>query len=289
MRNRSYMPVGVIQESQWEGKKMIIFIRPIRRLLFGFTPSHRMSLAHLLKRQPFRAFDYKRSLNRSIASLRPQLKRAMGKKKSNTPGEEYLLLPSPPSTLGIVDTHTHVAFTFEYYRGRYKAGKHATVYDFVRTMYEGRNVESIVDVWCEAPVRKLWKEFADSALTHEDRQRVWGGIEYWFVIGVFSFFLFYIYQLLGWWWVMNGNRRPSVSSSLSYDALRSAQSITHSHDARSYNDQVEKDMCVGTCSFLIYTWLTWSLSTPFQHWSHGPSSLCWMGRNGAWLSLRQLA
>ncbi|KAF8811421.1 Metallo-dependent hydrolase [Phlegmacium glaucopus] len=135
----------------------------------------------------------------------------MGKKKSNTPGEEYLLLPTPPSTLGIVDTHTHVASTFEYYRGRYKQGKHTTVYDFVRTMYEGRNVESIVDVWCEAPVRKQWKEFADSALTHNDRQTLWGGLEYWFVIGV------------------------------------------HPHDAKSYNDKVEKDIleaiahprCVG--------------------------------------------
>ncbi|KAF8811765.1 Metallo-dependent hydrolase [Phlegmacium glaucopus] len=66
------------------------------------------------------------------------------------------------------------------------------LYDFVRTMYEGRNVESIVDVWCEAPT-------------------LWGGLEYWFVIGV------------------------------------------HPHDAKSYNDQVEKDIieaiahprCVG--------------------------------------------
>jgi len=85
------------------------------------------------------------------------------------------------------------------------------VYDFVRTMYEGRNVESIVDVWCEAPVNKQWKEFADSALNHENMQRLWGGLKYWFVMGV------------------------------------------HPHDAKSYNDQVEKDIleamahprCVG--------------------------------------------
>lgn len=109
----------------------------------------------------------------------------MGKKKSTTPGEEYLLLPTPPSLLGIVDTHTHVASTYEYYRGRYKQGKYNTVHDFVRSMYEGRNVESIVDVWCEAPVRKQWKEFADSALNHEDRQRLWGGLEYWFVLGAY--------------------------------------------------------------------------------------------------------
>lgn len=137
--------------------------------------------ALLLKRQPL-------TLNRSLASLTPQLKPQMGRnnKPSTTPGEQYLLLPTPPSTLSIVDTHTHVAPTYEYYRGRYKQGKYTTVYDFVRSMYQGRNVESIVDVWCDAPVRKDWKEFADSALSHEDRQKVWGGTEYWFVLGACS-------------------------------------------------------------------------------------------------------
>ncbi|KAF8968551.1 hypothetical protein BDZ97DRAFT_1915998 [Flammula alnicola] len=131
----------------------------------------------------------------------------MAKKKSSTPGEENLLLPTPPSTLPIVDTHTHVASTFDFYRGRYKEGKHVDVYDFVKTMYEGRNVEAIVDVWCDAPVHKIWKEFADAAMEKEK----WGGMEYWFVMGV------------------------------------------HPHDAKSYTDDVEKDIleamahprCVG--------------------------------------------
>ncbi|EDR07031.1 uncharacterized protein LACBIDRAFT_328304 [Laccaria bicolor S238N-H82] len=48
-------------------------------------------------------------------------------------------------------------------------------------MYEGR---TIVDVWCDAPVQKSWKTFADSALTPEDRLSRWGGIEYWFALGV---------------------------------------------------------------------------------------------------------
>jgi TatD DNase family protein len=103
----------------------------------------------------------------------------MAKKKSSTPPEENLLLPTPPSSLPIVDTHTHIAATFEYYRGRYKAGRYLDVYEFVKAMYANRNVEAVVDVWCEAPVRKLWKEFADSAL---DREK-WGGLEYWFVMG----------------------------------------------------------------------------------------------------------
>ncbi|KAL0056648.1 hypothetical protein AAF712_016745 [Marasmius tenuissimus] len=51
-------------------------------------------------------------------------------------------------------------------------------------MYEGKQVDAIVDVWCEAPVQRLWKEFADSALTEEDRRAKWGGLEYWFAMGV---------------------------------------------------------------------------------------------------------
>ncbi|RDB15951.1 putative deoxyribonuclease TATDN2 [Hypsizygus marmoreus] len=108
----------------------------------------------------------------------------MGKKKSNTPAEENLILPTPPSTSAIVDTHTHVASTFAMYRTRYKEGKYTDVFEFLRTMYEGRNVETILDVWCEAPVQKLWKEFADSATSAEDRANKWAGVNYWFVMGV---------------------------------------------------------------------------------------------------------
>ncbi|KAG6826950.1 hypothetical protein H0H92_013787 [Tricholoma furcatifolium] len=135
----------------------------------------------------------------------------MGKKKSSTPSESFLALPTPPSTSAIVDTHTHLASTFEMYRHRYKEGKIPDVYEFVKQLYEGRNVEAVVDVWCEAPVRSLWKTFADSALTLEGREKTWSGMEYWFVMGV------------------------------------------HPHEAKSYNDDVEKDIleamahprCVG--------------------------------------------
>ncbi|KIM37399.1 hypothetical protein M413DRAFT_448467 [Hebeloma cylindrosporum] len=120
----------------------------------------------------------------------------MAKKKPSTPTEENLLLPTPPSSLPIVDTHTHVAATFEHYRGRYKEGRYHDVYEFVKAMYTDRQVEAIVDVWCEAPVRKIWKEFADSASDTEK----WGGLQYWFAMGV------------------------------------------HPHDAKKYNDSVEKDI-----------------------------------------------
>jgi TatD DNase family protein len=106
----------------------------------------------------------------------------MPKKKSTTPSEDNLLLPTPPTLLPIVDTHTHVATTFEYYRGRYKQGRYTNVFDFVTEMYEGRRVEALLDVWCEAPVQKLWKEFADAALD-KSATRKWGSIEYWFALG----------------------------------------------------------------------------------------------------------
>lgn len=115
----------------------------------------------------------------------------MGKKKSSTPGEEHLLLPVHPSRAErpetdhelTVDTHTHLVSTFNAYQAAYKPGKYQTIWEFVRNMYGGRRVEAIVDVWCEAPVLKQWKEIADSALTEEQREKDWGGIDYWFVMG----------------------------------------------------------------------------------------------------------
>ncbi|KAI0779645.1 hypothetical protein C8Q74DRAFT_1199416 [Fomes fomentarius] len=115
----------------------------------------------------------------------------MGKnKKSSTPGEQHLLLPQHPHRSApdvrtpIVDTHTHLLSTFSLYRSKYKTGKYATIYDFVREVYRGHSVDAIVDVYCEAPEHETWKEVADSALTVEDRKEKWGGLEYWFVMGV---------------------------------------------------------------------------------------------------------
>ncbi|KAJ7621316.1 hydrolase [Roridomyces roridus] len=92
--------------------------------------------------------------------------------------------PAVSSASPIVDTHTHLASTFEAYRLKYPNGEYKTVYDFVRGLYVPAGVQEIVDVWCEAPVRPLWREFADSALTEEKRRDLWGGMGYWFVMGV---------------------------------------------------------------------------------------------------------
>ena len=53
-----------------------------------------------------------------------------------------------------------------------------------------QNVQSIVDVWCEAPVLSTWKELADSAISEEDRKEKWGGLDYWFVMGTSLFTLY---------------------------------------------------------------------------------------------------
>ncbi|KIJ62503.1 hypothetical protein HYDPIDRAFT_114639 [Hydnomerulius pinastri MD-312] len=106
-------------------------------------------------------------------------------KKNSVPNEKHLSLPAhAEATTPIIDTHTHLLTTFSSYKSKYRAGKYDNVWDFVRGLYEGRNVKAIVDVWCDAPVQPAWKELADSALTAEDRTNKWGGVEYWFVMGV---------------------------------------------------------------------------------------------------------
>jgi TatD DNase family protein len=107
----------------------------------------------------------------------------MGKnknKKQSIPDEAHLLLPQYATNTAIVDTHTHLVSTFAQYQNKYKGGKYETIYDFVRGLYQGRKVDSIVDVWCEAPVQTIWRELADSA---QRRDEQWDGIQYWFVMG----------------------------------------------------------------------------------------------------------
>jgi hypothetical protein len=94
--------------------------------MLSFCVSSRNLVSPLLVRH--------RLLARLLSQAQQTPKTKMAKKKSSTPAEEHLLLPAPPSTLPIVDTHTHVASTYEYYRGRYKEGKYTDVYAFVRAV-----------------------------------------------------------------------------------------------------------------------------------------------------------
>src|SRR5258708_3761646 len=109
----------------------------------------------------------------------------MGKNNKKGPSEDSLILPDHPRhvTAPIVDTHTHLVSTFAAYKQKYKEGKYDNLYDFVNGLYRGKKVTTLVDVWCEAPVQKVWKEIADSSITVQDRKDKWGGLEYWFVMG----------------------------------------------------------------------------------------------------------
>lgn len=56
--------------------------------------------------------------------------------------------------------------------------------ELATTSTAGVRVSTLVDVYCDAPVVKQWKEIADSAVTPEQRAELWGGVDYHFVIGV---------------------------------------------------------------------------------------------------------
>ena len=109
----------------------------------------------------------------------------MGKNNKKGPSEDSLILPDHPrhSSAPIVDTHTHLVSTFATYKQKYKEGKYENLYDFVNGLFQGKKVTALVDVWCEAPVQKVWKEIADSAINVQDRKDKWHGLEYWFVMG----------------------------------------------------------------------------------------------------------
>ena len=124
-------------------------------------------------------------LHRSFTSSTLKMSKNSNK-KSSLPDESFLLLPHPSpnkasqipwfSDTDIVDTHTHLLLTFQNYRRNYPNGVHKTIAEFVRNVYAGRNVHSIVDVWCEAPVlNSQWRELADTAFD---------GLNYNFVLGV---------------------------------------------------------------------------------------------------------
>lgn len=157
-----------------EGKK-----GPRERDILASDSNRSQSEFMLVARIPFRLIQTLPIASRAASTFK------MGKKSKTIPESFFRLThPAVSSTSPVVDTHTHLASTFESYRHKYPAGEYTTVYDFVRGLYVPAGVQEIVDVWCEAPVRQLWREFADSAVTEEQRRDLWGGLGYWFVMGV---------------------------------------------------------------------------------------------------------
>ena len=147
--------------------------------MFGVCLKLMFSRSSLNSKSPF-LLNYTRRYATPTYRYKQMGKNKNKFKKQFIPDEAHLLLPQYTTATGIVDTHTHLVATFAQYQSKYKEAKYETLYDFVRGLYQGRKVESIVDVWCEAPVQTIWRELADSA---QKRDEHWGGIEYWFVMG----------------------------------------------------------------------------------------------------------
>ena len=136
------------------------------------------------------------ALSRRRPSRRPFMTNSK-KKRPGIPDETHLSLPphapSVDYTIPIVDTHTHLLSTYQRYRSVYSNPRYEDVFSFVREMYGASKEEkvgisrhgtdAIIDVWCEAPVTRAWKEIADSSLSETERKERWGGVEYWFVMG----------------------------------------------------------------------------------------------------------
>lgn len=152
------------------------------------------------------------------------------KKKSNIPDEKHLLLPlhSTTTTTPVIDTHTHLLTTYSWYRSKFPTAQFSDIFEFVRGFYGGRNIKAIVDVWCEPPMPRMWKELADSAIAPEDRALKWGGIDYWFVMGV------------------------------------------HPHEAKHYNDEVEKNILEAMAHPRCVGWGEIGLD---YHYDHSPRQI----------------
>ena len=181
----------------------------------------------------------------------------MGKKKRLViPDEQHLCLPPHPQATSqatpIVDTHTHLLSTFSKYRSVYPSAKHQDIFAFVRELYgavEGKcshdispkhKTAAIVDVWCEAPVTKEWKEMADSALDATARREMWGGVEYWFVMGACGCLSLVMVRYSCFWKVFIRTAFYLTSATICH-----VQRGLPRHEAKLYTDEVERDMYVA--------------------------------------------
>ncbi|KAJ3513074.1 hypothetical protein NLJ89_g3150 [Agrocybe chaxingu] len=165
--------------------------------------------------QSTNSFSTPRSNNNVNANGSAKKRTRRGPRSRRTSSESDLLLPSPPGD-------------FEHYTHAFKDGdgekrKYENVYEFVHGLYEGRNVKAVVDVWCDAPVKKLWREYADAGVDGR-----WGAIGYWFAMGV------------------------------------------HPHDAKKYNDRVEKDILEAMAHPRCVAWGEIGLD---YHYDHSPRPL----------------
>ncbi|GAA6002174.1 hypothetical protein JCM10207_003109 [Rhodosporidiobolus poonsookiae] len=108
-------------------------------------------------------------------------------KSSRTPNESVLLLPQHAELKGLsegeqvelVDTHTHVLSTFLAYKEKYPEGQHQSVKDFVKATLP--NMDAVVDVWCEAPMKADWSDVVESLVQLKEEDA--SAPAYHFVVG----------------------------------------------------------------------------------------------------------
>ncbi|KAF7377503.1 hypothetical protein MSAN_00172400 [Mycena sanguinolenta] len=148
---------------------LVVASRSARLNAFGFRACSTHAASYTTTRNDTPDKAYTHTKPRAHTNSKTNLKMGKNNKKKAAPPPEslfHIVHPSSSSSSrAIVDTHTHLASTFEAYRHKYPSGQYTTVYDFVKGL-------------------PIWKEFADAALANEQRAEKWGGVEYWFVMGV---------------------------------------------------------------------------------------------------------
>ncbi|KAM0754802.1 Metallo-dependent hydrolase [Meredithblackwellia eburnea MCA 4105] len=120
-----------------------------------------------------------------------QRKMTKSKKSRGPPPEGCLMLPKHPELAGdegegveLVDTHTHILSTYAAYTAKYPPPDHThqTIKSFAKDVLQSHGITHVVDVWCEAPMVKNWREVVDSLseLNKDDKDE---GMKYSFVVG----------------------------------------------------------------------------------------------------------
>lgn len=101
--------------------------------------------------------------------------------RSVAAGQLELTLSGFANQVEVVDTHTHILSTFEAYLAKYPEGSHASVKAFVKALLmsdDTNRIHSVVDVWCEAPLKQKWLEVVASLGELKEE-----GLRYSFVVG----------------------------------------------------------------------------------------------------------
>ncbi|KAF7330637.1 Phosphoenolpyruvate/pyruvate domain-containing protein [Mycena sanguinolenta] len=134
-------------------------------------------LAHRVVSGGSREYDHQTYMEQHPKQLESSIGKN-NKKKSAPPPESlfHILHPASSSSRAIVDTHTHLASTFEAYRAKYPAGQYETVYDFVQGLGRSGGGGRVREDDLEGICRRCACRRGESSAV--------GGVSYWFVMGM---------------------------------------------------------------------------------------------------------